>query len=223
MRAFVHKLLLILTPAALCTVASGALRAADINLIGIFGSKATLMVDGGRPRTLAAGESTTDGIRLLSVGSDSVVVEIEGRRQTLHMGNQRIAAARGDSSAQRAILTGDAKGHFLTTVVVNGVSMQFLVDTGATSVTLSADDARRANIRYSPADRSMMQTANGLVAAYRVKLDTVKLGDITLNNVDGTVLEGNALGGRFGLLGMSFLSRTDMRREGETLTLIKRF
>ena len=68
-----------------------------------------------------------------------------------------------------------------------------------------------------------MQTANGLVGAYRVKFDTVKLGDITLNNVDGVVMEGNGLGGRFGLLGMSFLNRTEMRREGEVLTLIKRF
>ena len=78
-------------------------------------------------------------------------------------------------------------------------------------------------MRYSAADRGVMQTANGLVGVYRVKLDTVKLGDIVLNNVDGTVVEGNGLGGRFGLLGMSFLSRTEMRREGDQLTLIKRF
>jgi len=197
--------------------------AVDINLIGIFGSKATLMVDGGKPRTLATGESSPENIRLLSVGADSAIVDIDGKRQTLHMGNQRIAAARTDGGVQRVVLSGDAKGHFLTTVVVNGVSMQFLVDTGATTVTISADDARRANVRISPTERSILQTANGAVAAYRVKFDTVKLGDITLNNVDGLVMEGNGLGGRFGLLGMSFLNRTDMKREGDTLTLIKRF
>lgn len=218
-----RRAILSLVPIAWVLALSGPLSAADINLIGIFGNKATLMVDGGKPRTLNVGESTPEKIRLLSLGTDTAVVEIEGRRETLHLGNQRISGARGDSKSPRVVLTGDTKGHFLTTVTINGVSMQFLVDTGATSVTISADDAKRANVRYSPTDRSVMQTANGLVAVYKVKFDTVKLGDITLNNVDGTVLEGNALGGRFGLLGMSFLTRTDMRREGDTLTLIKRF
>lgn len=223
MRATLISQLTQIVCAAICCVIVTPAFAADINLIGIFGNKATLTVNGGRPRTLEIGETSPESIRLISVGANSAVVDFDGRRETLHMGNQRLAAARSDGGAQRAVLTGDAKGHFLTTVVVNGVSMQFLVDTGATSVTISAADARRANVKYDTAERAMMQTANGLVAAYRVKLDIVKLGDITLNNVDGLVLEGNALGGRFGLLGMSFLSRTDMKREGDSLTLIKRF
>ncbi len=202
---------------------AGPARAADINLIGIFGNKATLMVNGGKPCTLAAGESTPEKIRLISIGADSAVIEIDGQRETIRMGNQRIAAARANSDAQRVVLSGDSKGHYITTVLVNGVSMQFLVDTGATSVTIGADDAKRANVRYTAADRGTMQTANGLVTAYRVKFDTVKLGEIVLHNVDGVVLEGNALGGRFGLLGMSFLSRMEMRREGDQLMLIKRF
>lgn len=197
-------------------------RAAEINLIGIFGSKATLMVDGGKPRTLAVGETSPDNIRLISIAADSAVIEFGGRRETIRMGNQRIAAARGDSGAGRVVLTGDSRGHFMTTAVVNGASMQFLVDTGATVVTISSDDAKRANVKYSPTNRSMMQTANGLIVAYNVKFDTVRVGDITLNNVDGVVMEGNALG-RHGLLGMSFLNRTEMRRERDQLLLIKRF
>ncbi len=198
-------------------------QAADINVIGIFGSKATLMVDGGKPRTLAVGDSTPERIKLLSIAPDRVVVEIDGKRETLHMGNQRISNARADGGTQRVVLSGDAQGHFLTTATVNGVSLRFLVDTGASSVTISADDARRANVSYAPSERVIVQSANGPVAAYRVRFNTIKLGDITANNVEGLVLEGNALGGRFGLLGMSFLNRTDMKREGETLTLIKRF
>ncbi len=207
----------------LIVLPGAAAHAADINLIGIFGAKATLMIDGGKPRTLSAGESTPEKIKLLSIATDSAVIEIDGQRQTIHMGNQRIAAARVNNAAQRVVLMGDSKGHYITSASINGVVMQFLVDTGATSVTISADDARRANVRYTAAERGTMQTANGLVGAYRVKFDTVKLGDITLNNVDGVVMEGNGLGGRFGLLGMSFLNRTEMRREGEVLTLIKRF
>ena len=208
---------------ALCTASLwGAARAADINLIGIFGSKATLMIDGGKPRTVSAGESTPEHIRLVSIGADSAVIEIDGKRETLRMGNQRIAGARKDGGAGKVVLTGDSRGHYLTTAVVNGVSMQFLVDTGASVVTIGSDDARRARINYSTAPKGLMQTANGVVAAYRVTLDSVTLGGITLNQIEGVVMEGNSLG-RHGLLGMSFLSRMDMKREGETMTLTKRF
>ena len=208
---------------ALCTASLwGTARAADINLIGIFGSKATLMIDGGKPRTLSAGESTPEHIRLLSIGADSAVIEIDGKRETLRMGNQRIAGARKDGGAGKVVLTGDSRGHYLTTAVVNGVSMQFLVDTGASVVTIGSDDARRARINYSTAPKGLMQTANGVVVAYRVTLDSVTLGGITLNQIEGVVMEGNSLG-RHGLLGMSFLSRMDMKREGETMTLTKRF
>ncbi|MBM3341674.1 MAG: TIGR02281 family clan AA aspartic protease [Betaproteobacteria bacterium] len=197
-------------------------RAADINLIGVFGNKATLMVDGGKPRTLSVGETTPEKMRLISVGADSAVVDFGGRRETLRLGNQRISNTRADGGTQRVMLTGDARGHFVTTVQINGVSMQFLVDTGATSVTLSAEDAKRANIAYTSGERVRTQTANGIAMAYRVTLNTVRLGEITLHNVEGIVMEGNALG-RQGLLGMSFLSRTDIKREGDTLTLVKRF
>jgi aspartyl protease family protein len=57
---------------------------------------------------------------------------------------------------------------------------------------------------------------------YRVKLDNVRVGDITLNNVDGSVLEGGGLGS-FLLLGMSFLNRTQMNRDGDRLTLMRRY
>ncbi len=220
MRAFLSSLRSL--TCLLAAFSSSPAFAADINLIGIFGAKATLMVDGGKPRTLAVGETSPEKIRLLSIGADSAVVEIDGKRETLHMGNQRIAAARSDGSAQRVVLTGDARGHFYTTAVINGASMRFVVDTGATSIAISADDARRANIRYTVAERGLSQTANGVVPFYRVKFDTVKVGDITLNNVDGAVLEGNAFGS-YGLLGMSFLNRTEMRRDGDTLTLTKRY
>ena len=197
-------------------------RAADINLIGIFGNKATLMIDGGKPRTVSAGETTPEQIRLISISADSAVIEIDGKRETLRMGNQRIAGARKDGGAGKVVLTGDSRGHYLTTAVVNGVSMQFLVDTGASVVTIGSDDARRARINYSTAPKGLMQTANGVVAAYRVTLDSVTLGGITLNQIEGVVMEGNSLG-RHGLLGMSFLSRMDMKREGETMTLTKLF
>ncbi len=200
---------------------TGLARAADVQVIGVFGGKATLVVDGGRPRTLSIGESTPDRIRLISVGSDSAVIEADGKRQSIAMG-QRISAAPAGGSSQRITLTADAKGHFFTTVIVNGASMPFLVDTGATLVAISSSHAKSAGIPYTNAERARVQTANGITSVYKVKLDTVRLGDITLNNVDGIVMEDNQLG-QHGLLGMSFLNRTEMRRDGDSMTLTRRY
>ena len=89
-------------------------------------------------------------------------------------------------------------------------------------MTLSSGEAKRAGINYLAGQKTVLQTANGAAPAYRVKLDTVRLGDITLNNVDGVVIEGKLMG-ELGLLGMSFLNRVEMRRDGDSMTLIRRY
>jgi aspartyl protease family protein len=66
-----------------------------------------------------------------------------------------------------------------------------------------------------------MQTANGATTGYHVKLQSVRIGGIELQNVDGVVVEQGL--GSFGLLGMSFLNRLEMRRDGEKMELIRRF
>jgi aspartyl protease family protein len=195
--------------------------ATDVNVVGLTNGMAVVTIDGGKPRTLKAGDVTPEKVRLISATSESAVFEIAGKRQTLAMG-QSISVGGSSSGGQRATIVGDVKGHFFTMAVVNGVSMRFLIDTGATLVTISSDDARRAGANYLAGERIVMQTANGTARAYRVKFDTVRLGEIVLNNVDGVVVEGNALGG-VGLLGMSFLNRTEMKRESDTMTLTRRY
>jgi len=138
------------------------------------------------------------------------------------MGQSNIVVGAGPVSANRATLVADSGGHFLANADVNGISMKFMVDTGASLVTISSGDAKRAGINYLAGQKAMLQTANGTMSAYRVKLDTVRLGEITLNNVDGVVVEGNVMG-EHGLLGMSFLNRLNMRREGSTMTLTRSF
>ena len=199
-------------------------HSAEVQVIGVFGNKATLVIDGGRPRTLSVGDTTPEKIRLLSVGPDSAVVETDGIRQTLQMGQmgQRIGAGPSAGGSQRVTVIADAKGLFFTTATVNGVSMPFMVDTGATMVTISSSHAKSAGIVYTSGERGMVQTANGITVVYKIKLDTVRLGDIALNNVDGVVMENNQLG-KFGLLGLSFLNRTEMRREGDSMTLTRRY
>ena len=167
----------ILVGLALLLLHAVAAAAADINVIGLTSGKAVVSINGGKPQTLAAGQVSSDGVRLISATTESATFEVAGKRQTLGMG-QTISIGGGSVSAQRATLLADNGGHFVTMVEVNGMSMRFLVDTGASLVTLSSSDARRAGINFLAGQKAVMQTANGTTPAYRVKLDKVRLGDI---------------------------------------------
>jgi len=118
-------------------------------------------------------------------------------------------------------LSADPRGHFFADATVNDQPVRFVVDTGASVVVLSAADASRMKLDYRNGRRTAMQTANGATIGYLVKLDRIRVGGIELSNVDGVVIEEGL--GPFGLLGMSFLNRVEMRREGEKMELIRRF
>jgi aspartyl protease family protein len=193
--------------------------AADVTLVGLIGAKAIVVIDGGAPRTLAPGQKTAEGVVLLGTEKDAASFEIEGKKRTLHMGQAYSAAAR--AGRQNVTLSADMRGHFVTLGSINGGSLRFLVDTGATLVALPAAEARRLGINYLQGQRDQVQTANGAVVAYRVKLDTVRIGDIEVNNVDAVVTESDTMG--VTLLGMSFLNRMEMKRDGQSMTLTKRY
>lgn len=193
--------------------------AADVTLVGLIGAKAIVVIDGGAPRTLAPGQKTAEGVVLLGTEKDAASFEIGGKKKTLRMGQAYSAASRG--GRQNVTLGADARGHFLTTGSINGGSVRFLVDTGATLITLPAAEAKRLGINYLQGQRGQMHTANGVTPTYLVKLDTVKIGDIEVNNVDAVVIQNDAMG--VTLLGMSFLNRMEMQRDGQSMTLTKRY
>lgn len=193
--------------------------AVDINVIGLFPGKAVVVIEGGPIRTLSVGQKTAEGVTLLSTDRESAIFEIGGQKKKLNIGQHRAGPASAQSS-QSATLTADPRGHFVVEGQVNGGTVRFLVDTGATTIALSSADATRLGIDYRKGERGLVGTANGTATAYRVKLDTVQVGGIIANNVDAAVLDGNL---PMALLGMSFLNRMDMRREGQTMVLIKRF
>lgn len=205
---------------AMVLAASGASAATDVNVIGLFHGKAVVVVDRGMPRTLSVGERTPEGVMLVSADSKSAVVEVDGRRETLTMG-QHFETAAQTGSRDSTTLAADSQGHFLVDGQVNGVHVRFLVDTGATFVSLPRSLVRRLGIDLSTAERGASQTANGVVTVYRVKLDSVTVNGLTLRNVEGVIHDQAGLD--VALLGMSFLNRTEMRRDGQSLTLVKRY
>jgi len=195
--------------------------ATDVNVIGLFPGKAVVVVNGGKPHTLKAGDQTPEGVRLVSVDTETAVLEIDGKRRTLGMGQAIAMAVTADSGRSQATLSADSRGHFIASGQINGQSVELLVDTGASLISLNASDARRLGVNYLKGERGFASTANGTAAVYRVTLDTVRVGDINISGVDALVHEGNNL--PFVLLGMSFLNRVEMRRDGSTMTLVKRF
>lgn len=206
---------------ALALLATAPCAAADISVNALFGGKALLVVDGGKPRMLTAGQTTPEGVKLISATSEAAVIEYKGQRQTLGVGQgTRVATAAPASSGGKTTLLADSRGHFYTVGQINGVSVKFLVDTGATTVALSAADARSIGVNYRAGNRGMARTANGAISIWVVRLDSVRVGDITLNNVEASVSEGPP---HTALLGMSFLNRTQMNRDGDRLTLIRRY
>lgn len=107
--------------------------------------------------------------------------------------------------------------HYVATGTLNGAPVEFLLDTGATDVALSDALARRLGLPAGPWGSVM--TANGSAPAYRTRIDRVTLGGIVLEDVRASVLPG--LDDSQVLLGMSALSRLELRQQGETLTLLQ--
>ena len=206
--------------AAALVAAPGLASATDVTVIGLFPGKAVITINRGAPRTLSVGEHTPEGVTLVSSDSKGAVIEVDGKRETIEMGQHFATASTESSSRQTVTLAGDERGHFIVDGAINGGYMRFMVDTGATTVSISAADAQRLGIDYRHGQRGVNYLADGRqVAVYRLIFDSVSVGDMTIFNVEGSVREA----GGPALHGNSFLNRTEMRRDGQSLTLTKRF
>jgi len=199
---------------------AAAASATDVSLVGLYSGKALIVVDGGRPQSLPLGERTSDGVKLLSIEGGAANFEIDGRRQRLTVGQHAVSAGRDDTAGTNATLVADSNGHFFVPGTVNGAPMRFLVDTGATLVSLGKSDAVRANIDYQKGQPGMSMTANGPTRVWRVTLNSVRVGEVVLNQVEASVHEHDL---PIVLLGMSFLNRMEMKRDGQTMVLKKRY
>ncbi len=207
----------------LCAMASNV-QAAEIALVGIFPGKAVLTIDGSAPHILAPGQ-IFGTVRLISVERDAAVVESAGKRERILLGAQPYAVGSpgentSDSGVQSITLIADGRGHFVTSGSVNGAPVTFMVDTGASSVALSTQQAKQAGIDYMAGQTGYARTANGIVQTWAVKLDRVTVNGVTLQNVEGIILPADS---NMALLGMSFLNRFSMNRDGNTMVLKRRY
>jgi aspartyl protease family protein len=206
--------------AACLSVVHEAAAVDSITLQALFKDKALVLIDGAR-RVLAVGQPSPEGVKLLATdtGAETADIELGGKRETLKLGVVISSfAPRGKGSAT---LYPEGNGHFFADGMINGRPVRFMVDTGATVIAMNSGVAKNLGIDYRrDGKRSVASTPGGYVRTYNVKLGSVQVGDITLYNVDGSVIEGSDP--RVVLLGMSFLGQLDMKRDDEKMELNER-
>ena len=200
---------------------AGPLQAQTVALVGMLGGRALLIVDGAPPKSVASGEAYK-GVRVLSTTGDVAMLDIGGKRHSLRVGDApaHVGGAADAPGGTRVVLSAGSGGHFLTQGQINGKSVPMVVDTGATLVSLSMEEAQRLGLNYQSGQRAQMSTANGLVSAWRIKLATVRVGDVLVYDVDSVVSAGAM---PYVLLGNSFLQHFQMTRTNDQMVLEKRF
>ena len=209
----------LLLPMLLAAV-GGFAQAQSVMLTGTIGSRAILIVDGSAPKTVAVGE-TFQGVKLLSLAAEQATVEAGGKRVALRMDQPvSIGGNGGGGGGTRIVLPVSSGGHFMTQGAINGRSVNFMLDTGATTVALSAADAQRIGLDFSKGQPVRVNTANGVAQGWRVRLNSVRVGDVEVYDVEAIVSQQPM---PYVLLGNSFISRFSMRRDADQMVLEKRF
>lgn len=200
---------------------STTLADTQVNVVGLFNNKAVVMINHGKPQTLSVGQISGE-VKLIESNSLSAIFLIEGKRKTLGMGQAANVGGYGDVAQNNSVtLYANSGGHHVGEAIINGSPLKYVVDTGATTVAMNSGDAKYAHIDFKQGTPMQASTASGMATAYYVKLNTVKLGSITLNNVDAVVIEGGFP--QEVLMGNSVLTRLQMKHEGIALTLTKKY
>ena len=200
---------------------SGTAIATEFNVMALFPGKAMIESDGKR-FVLKAGEEKK-GFLLISTNTyeQTAIIEIDGKTETYSIGRQ-IGGTYAKPSVNEVRINSGRNGHFQTRGQINGKNVNFLLDTGATAVSMNENLARSLRIDFAKEGKKIRtNTAAGPRDAYRVMLDEVSVGGITLYNVAGTVLKGSSP--EITLLGMSFLGQLQLQQSENLMVLRKKF
>jgi len=196
------------------TASHGAVQ--QIEVQALMPGMVVLMIDGQRT-TLKTGQQSAQGVRLISSTTRAAILEIDGVRKTYRMGNT-VSTNFAQREQIREQVMMDSYGMFRAYGSINGQSVRFLVDTGASSVSMSARAARKLGIPYRlEGEPITTHTASGVARGWAVKLKSVRLGKLLEHNVRGVVIEGDYP--KYILLGMSFLSRMKVEKEGNKMVI----
>lgn len=201
----------------LALLSSPAHAVEKITVVALFTGKAMIELDGKR-RLLKRGQTSPEGVTLISATAKGATLEIDGQKKLYPLGRQIGSTYKQAAAARPVRITPSATGMYATNGTINGRSVSFLVDTGATVIAMNRNEARRLSLNFRvDGTRGQATTASGVVDTYNVRLRKVRVGQIELRDVAATVVDGDFPAEI--LLGNSFLNRVDMRREGRILEL----
>lgn len=187
----------------------------EIRVLGLFKDAALLSIND-RQRMLRVGDQNKD-MRLLTANSDRAVLEYHGKRMQLQLSDAGgIATGLPSTGTASAHLISNG-GLYSVTGSINGQLADFVMDTGASYITMSAQQADQLRLDYSNARKIMINTANGKATAHVFTIKQVRIGGIELHDVEAAVMQ-NLESPKI-LLGMSFLSQVDMSQSSGLVVL----
>ena len=201
----------------LLILAETAAAVEEISIVGLFRDRAIVVLDGVQ-RVLTPGQASPEGIVLISATSKEAVLDVNGMRRSFMLGEHITNQFTAPATAKTVTIAPDGQGMYLVNGSINDFQVTFVVDTGATLVAMNKHQAKRLGLDYRITGKeSVTSTASGLDKIYIVKLNKVTVGDIVLNNIVGSVHDGDYPD--MILLGNSFLGRIAMQRDGQLLKL----
>lgn len=192
-----------------------------IEVQGSFGSKVVLMIDGKR-HILAVGKISPEGVKVISVNSNGAMLSVDGKQKQYLLGSSMaIGTTFSERKSKKETIFVDSGGMYKTYGSINGQSVRFLVDTGASAIAMNVSQAKRLGIRYRRIGKPAgVSTASGYEKAYRVRLKSVSVGSITEKNVEALIIDGKHPGPI--LLGMTFLGRLNVEHGGNAMSLLQK-
>lgn len=220
MKKSLIALLLVLLSGTSATQAMASDSGQKIQVLGLFKNMAVLDINHHR-KVMHVGDQSSSDIKLLAANSEKALFEISGHRVTMTLSEN--SSFRTDypesAGAHQAQLVSNG-GLFGVTGAINGQLANFVVDTGASYVTMSPQQANALNLDFHTGKKMMMNTANGKATAHIFTVKSVRIGGIELHNVRAAVMS-NLSSSRI-LLGMSFLNQVDMKHGNGIMVLKQR-
>lgn len=189
---------------------------ADLRVQALFSGRAMFLLDNER-FLLRDGEEGPGGVRLIRATPEQARVEYLGQERVLRLESGRFAGSFQAPVQTEVRVSPDAQGAYIVPGHINGQPTRFIVDTGATLITLSESAARRMQIPLNDAARMSIETASGRELGWTALLNTVRVGGLEQSRVEAVVLPGDHP--TIALLGMSFLNRLNWRNDGNVLVL----
>lgn len=192
-------------------------RALEIEVVGLFKNTALVRIDG-EQKLLKQGVASSEGIELIQADSKGAIVVYKDEQIELSLSGKISTTFEQPTSSMVQIV--GRNNQFKTSGSINGRSVGFLVDTGATVVAMNKNHAASLGLNYEKGSVAKVETAGGVISAYQVFVDSITVGGIKAVNVEVAVLEGDHPSDI--LLGMSFLQHVEIQKSEGLMTLVSK-